>query len=662
MADTPKDSSPKPNFSAQERELGMDSIITRRDFLNAVALGTGAALLSANPPGITRAEVPSASTQDPWMDYGGIGDYARSNGNTWEVTNAGHTIRDSLYTERIAQARATGETYDLVIVGGGFSGVAAAFRFLKETQRRRSCLILDNHPVIGGEAKRNEFLVNGQRLIGPQGSNAIWAMGKDGGPYGEIWRDCSLPTQFEFGDLPSHFKPMQFPLDNYLYQIWGDKFENHGYFFETPTPHWVTNPFARGLADTPWPEDMRRDLMRWRAQPVAPFQGDVEAHERWLDTRTYDDYLTKDRKLHPDVSRFLDPIIATGWAGVGADAISAVSGARLLSDTVLSWQKGDVETLGLGGDLASNRTSSNMVFSFPGGNDGVMRAIVKWLNPDVIEGGTSYPEIHNGHIRFEAMDRSNAPCRMRAGATVVDVTHDPENKSKVAVITYVRGGQLSSVRARTVIWAGASWTAKHAIRHLPVEYTAAMDGFSRAPILSVNVALNNWRALYKLGYTACSWRGGFGFTTNIRAPMYIGDYRPALEPDKPTVLTFYTGLAERGSPAAEQGKIARAKLFATSYRDFESQIRRQLTKMLGMAGFDAKRDVAGIVLNRWGHAFLYAGPGFFFGVGGKPAPSAVLRQPVGNLLFAHSELSGIQSSIPAVEEGARAAAQALSFL
>src|SRR5215469_17566661 len=116
MADTPKDSLPKPSFSAEERELGMDSIITRRDFLNAVALGTGTALLGANAPGMTQAEAHSASTRDQWLDDGGIGDYAQSNGNTWEVTTAGHAIRDALYNERIAQAQATGEIYDLVIV------------------------------------------------------------------------------------------------------------------------------------------------------------------------------------------------------------------------------------------------------------------------------------------------------------------------------------------------------------------------------------------------------------------------------------------------------------------------------------------------------------------------------------------------------------------
>jgi spermidine dehydrogenase len=240
--------------------------------------------------------------------------------------------------------------------------------------------------------------------------------------------------------------------------------------------------------------------------------------------------------------------------------------------------------------------------------------------------------------------------------------HDPENKRELATITYVKDGKLASVRARTVIWAGASWTGKHAIQVLPAEYRAAMERFPRSPMLVVNVALDNWRALYQLGYTACSWRGGFGYTGNLRAPMYVGDYRPPLDPDQPTIFTFYVPFPQPGLPIAEQGKVSRQQMFATDYRAYETQIRRQLVQLFGDAGFDPKRDIAGIVLNRWGHAYVNAAPGFFFGRDGQPAPSDVLRQPVGALAFAHSELAGQQTAAFAIEEGIRAAQQAVAML
>ena len=644
---------PDPQLSAEERELGMDRDITRRDFLNAVALGSGAALLGSAAPGLRRALSHPGEPKEPWhpwTGYGGVGDYARSNGNTWEVVNAGHGIRDGLYERAIASATPTGETYDLVIVGGGFAGVIAAYTFLKDTNRQRPCLLLENHPLIGGEAKRNEFLVRGQRLIGPQGSNETGVV--TAGWLGDMWRDLGLPTEFEFGKLPPGRRPMDFPIDNYRYLLWADHSDNYGYFFDTPQPHWVSNPWGHNLEGTPWPEDVRRDLLRWRDEPTEPFQGDETSLTKWLDTMTYAQYLTNVRKLRPEVARFVDPILASG-AGLGADVLSAVvaynydfPGFRGLSKE---------RTLRRPGVPDRRLANAKDVISFPGGNDGIMRFVVKAINPDVIEGSTSFGDVHNGRIHFEMMDRPNTPCRMRAGATVVRVLNDPEKKNEPATITYIKDGKLFSVRARTVIWAAASWTAKYAVQHLPEDYRTAMESFPRAPILVVNVALDNWRALYQLGYTCCSWQSGFGCEGNIRAPMYVGDYRPPLDPDQPTLFTLYVPLNQYGLSLVDQGKVARQKMFATSYREYETQIRQQLVKLFGSAGFDPKRDIAGIVLNRWGHAIATVGPGFFYGRDGKPAPSDVLRRPLGNLTFGHSELSGSQSWTRAAVEGKRAA-------
>src|SRR5579862_88220 len=647
-------------LSAEERELGMDTDITRRDFLNAAALGAGAALLTKSAPTMVRAcaetRGPSTAPWHPWTGYGGVGDYATSNGNTWPVVNAAHGIRDGLYGAAIPGARELGETYDLVIVGGGFSGTIAAYQFLKSTDRKRSVLLLDNHPVIGGEAKRNEFVVRGHRMIGPQGSNGTYI--PTSGWMAELWRDIGMPAEVEFVRLRKGLKAMHFPYSNYDYSVMDFAYpqskmlENHGHFFETPTPHWVTNPWGRRLEGTPWSPELRQEMLRWIEEPAPTFDGDEDAFKRWLDTMTYEDYLTKVRKLPVEVAHYIDPILAAG-EGLGSDALSAclayhggfpgLQGALKDTGTDDKVRMAEAERAG----------QPPLGFSFPGGNDGIMRGIVKWLNPDVIEGSTSFADIHNGRIRFEAMDRPGNACRMRAGATVVSVEHDPENSKQSATITYAKEGRLYTVQARTVVWAAASWSGKHVIQRLPSEYQTAMAGFPRAPMLVVNVALNNWRFLYRLGYTACTWRGGFGFTGNIRAPMHIGDYRPPHDPDLPTLFTFYGPFPQRGLPLEAQGKVARTQLFATSYREFETQIRQQMVKLFGDAGFDARRDIAGIVLNRWGHAYANVGPGFFYGKDGNPAPSAVLRKPLGNLAFAHTELAGIAAWWNAGEEGIR---------
>src|SRR6266478_7552133 len=118
----------------QDGRLGFHGAISRRDFLNGVLL-TGAGLLLHN-------KAPTISPEDAFNGYGGIGDYAHSNGNTWEVLSAGHAMRDGAFEKRIATATDTGEIYDLVAVGGGISGLAAAVFFRKYTGGR--CLVIDN--------------------------------------------------------------------------------------------------------------------------------------------------------------------------------------------------------------------------------------------------------------------------------------------------------------------------------------------------------------------------------------------------------------------------------------------------------------------------------------------------------------------------------------
>ncbi len=309
--------------ASEDKELGIHTEITRRDFLNAAALGSGAALLESAAPRVLRAAGRAPSDDwNAWTGYAGVGDYARSNGNTFEVMSAGHGIRDHLYEQAIAAATETGETYDLVIAGGGYSGVVAAYTFLKKTGRRRQCLILDNHPIMGGEAKRNEFLVRGERLIGPQGSNEAVVPEDSEHPMAQIWKDVGLPREFEFAKLAPERKSMEFPRDNYMYLLWGDKSENHGFFFDTPTPHWATNPWGRELTNTPWDDVLKQDMLRWRNERQHPFDGDETALKKWLDTMTYDEFLTNHRKLRPEVGQYVDPIVAAGL-GLGSDVISA---------------------------------------------------------------------------------------------------------------------------------------------------------------------------------------------------------------------------------------------------------------------------------------------------------------------------------------------------
>ena len=636
MSDQPQ----VPPLSSEDRDLGLDRHITRRDFLNASLLGAGAALLRVPAPG----GPPLQSRWHPWTGYGGVGDYARSNGNTWDVIQAAHALRDGAYDRPPADLVDTGEVFDLVICGGGFAGLGAAYYYRKAVGASPTMLMLDNHPVWGGEAKRNEFMVNGVKLIGPQGSNDFGV--PQSGDRRAMWDDLGIPTSFEYQELTAGLKPLEFTRDNYYFQMWSDDFESHGFYFSEPTPHWVRNPWGHGLEGTPWPEEVRRDLLRWRTDVTRHHEADDIP--QWLDTMTYEQYLVNVMGLKPEVARYADPILA-GAIGLGSDVISAYSAYQISLPGFQGLLPPDRRR--------SNRLADSPTNSFPGGNDGSARFFLKWLVPEAIEGDRSFAAVHNGRIRFDALDRRGAANRIRLAATAVRVEPEGLGDGRRVAVTYVQDGRSYRVHARSVVMATGGWAAKHAVRGLPEDHQAAFEALPKSPMLVVNVALNNWRAMYRLGFTAATWRGGFGFCCNLRPNMIVGDYQPELHPDKPNLLTFYVPFHQAGLPLVEQGNRGRAELLGTSYADYERQIRRQLATLFGDAGLDPARDIAGVILNRWGHAYVDPAPGFYFGTNGKPAPRDVIRRPFGRIAFAHSELNGHQNASAAVAEGRRAVEQ-----
>lgn len=203
---------------------------------------------------------------------------------------------------------------------------------------------------------------------------------------------------------------------------------------------------------------------------------------------------------------------------------------------------------------------------------------------------------------------------------------------------------------------------RRAIADLPPAIHAAYQEFQYAPAMSVNVALTNWRFLYKLQAPAVRYfNGNFGWSCNIRRNMMAGAYRPPLHPAKPTVLTFYLGLHAPGRPAGQQGNLGRKKMLATSYAEYERQVRSLMTMLFRDAGFDARKDIAGIILNRWGHACVLQPPGFYYGRDGKPSAGEVVEPGFGRIAIAHAERNGHQNAAGARAQGKRAAEQVLAF-
>lgn len=628
--------------AGEARALGLYAGITRRDFIGSSLIGSGAMLLSVAAPGFAQG-----LTSD-WNGYSGVGDYSRSNGNIASVVNAAHGVRDGTYEARIASATEVDDIYDLVVVGGGFAGLIAAYEFRKARPAGR-CLILENHPVFGGEAKQNQMLVDGVMLTGPQGSNDAVVPRADN-TYAHVvglWDEIGMPRSYDFVAPKGVAAALRFARDNYEPMFWNEDASSLGYFFDRPFASaraWVIDPWSDNLARAPIPADVRHNWMRWKRQSPVLARGDEASTDRWLDSMSYGDLIVRELGLSKDVFRLSDPIVATGDYGVSSDAVSAY-GAKLL---------------GLPG-TATNDPGTD-TFSFPGGNAATLRHIVKALLPEAIAGSRSFADVLFAPINFAVLDRPQST-RIRLGATVVAVRHDgPPEASQRVNVTYAVGGELSRVRAKAVIVAAGGWIARHIVRDLPPSYAAAYAQFHHGPILVANVAVHNWKPLARLGITAAHWFDGFGFFVNLRQPMRIEGAPVPLDPSKPAMLTFYVGFPQPGVPIDRQTSEARGMLFGTSYADFEMQIRRQLQQMFGTAGFDARRDIAGVVLNRWGHAYIAPQPGFYFGSPGRPAPLEVIRERYGRIAFGHSELSGRQSWGRAAQESRRALTQVLAVM
>ena len=621
--------------------LGLDASITRRDFIGGTLIGSGALLMGMPAPALAQGLGAS------WTGYSGIGDYAKSNGNVASVVNAAHGVRDGIYEAGLASAPLVDEPYDLIIVGGGFAGMIAAYDFHKAHPDKK-CLVLDNHPVFGGEAKQNQIAVDGLVLTGPQGSNdtGIPAPGTSYAHVSDLWDEIGMPRHFDFAEPVRAAQELRFARDNYDPMYWTENTASVGYFFDKPFATkraWVIDPWSDNLARAPISEDARQSWLLWKNAPIFT-RGTEDETNRWLDTISYGDLITRELGISKDVFRLTDPLVATADYGVSSDAISAY-GAKLL---------------GLPGTDTLSGVSD--AYSFPGGNAAILRHIVKALLPEAITGTRAFSDILFAPIDFTALDRPRHT-RIRLNATAVAVRHDgpPETAGSVSV-TYAVDGQLKTVRGQACIVAAGGWITRHIVRDMPPAYTKAYGEFHHGPMLVVNVALRNWLPFAKLGISCAHWFDGLGFFANIRQPMKIDGVPIPFDPAKPAMLTLYIGFPQPGVPIGQQTAEARMRLFSTSYADFELEIRKQLQTMFGEAGFDAKRDIAGIVLNRWGHAYIAPKPGFYFGTKDNPAPLEVIRQRYGRIAFGHSELSGRQSWGRAAQESRRALKQVLEII
>ena len=575
----------------------METSITRRDFLNGVAIAAGGAAAGELPPALLAAAAAEAGAAQDARGY-----YPPTltglRGNHPGSFETAHALRDADFWSRAGAVTPTGEDYDLVVVGGGISGLAAAHFYRAERPHAR-ILILDNHDDVGGHAKRNEFALAGRVALMNGGTYSI----DSPRPYSAV-ADGLLK---ELGVDPVALTKKCTAGDFYasLGLASGIFLDRETFGADKLVTARKGAAWSDTLAAAPLSGKARRDIAQIEEARTDYFPGLSSAEKKArLSRMSYRDFLLDVVKAEPAVIAFYQARTHGEW-GVGIDAVSALD--------VWAFDFPGFQGLGLEGGSAPHMgytaagyaDGGSYTFHFPDGNASIARLLVRDLIPGSVP-GASAEDIVTARLDYARLDRPQAPVRIRLNATAVRVRHigDPASATEVE-IAYARGGALSSVRARACVLACYNMIIPYLCPELPEQQKAALRYASKIPLIYVSVALRNWQAFKALGVAQVYAPGSYFSALLLNQVVDIGGYASARSPDQPVLVHMMRVPVAPGLPEREQHRAGRLDILGTSFETFERNIRGQLDRILGPGGFDAARDITAITVNRWPHGYAY---------------------------------------------------------
>ncbi len=658
-------------MDAKDRSLGMGRRISRRDFVNGVSVATAGSLLV---PKWAFGSDGQAAAPEQAADYyppaatGMRGDHPGS----FEVF---HQLRDRRAVD-LTDVAHTNEKYDLVVVGAGMSGLAAAYYFVKNVGRSAKVLVLDNHDDFGGHAKRNEFRVDGRLIVVNGGTLNIEASKR----YDESSKEM--------------LKEIGVDLDRYLAanaknrQLYASLGLGSGEFFDKET--WGSDrlvarpPAVRGaargeggrggytaeyLAKTPLSAKAQKDLLVLYAKPQPDHLPGLSSAEKKarLARMSYKDYLLNVVKADPQVLWFFQHY-GEGNFCVGADAVPAL----------FAWNMGQPGFEGLNLEPMPEGIFSHLqgvqhgrqvagggpTVHFPDGNATVARLFVRWLIPDALPGKTQ-EDLGTTPVNYGMLDRPNQLARIRLNSTVVNVRHDGEpGSAQEVIVTYSRGGKVYDVRSRGCVLACWHSTIPYMVPELPAKQKEALAEQVKGPIVYTNVALRNWKAFQKLGVASINASSTYHPSWALTEAASLGDLVHAQTPEEPIALHLTKVYSSPGKPRKDQHRIGRAELLGTPFEKFERTIREQSARMLGPGGFDPARDIAGITVNRWPHGYTYTynslwEPMEWVYLSSDERPCVTARRPYGLIAIANADAGASPHTDTAFWEAHRAVNEVL---
>ena len=174
---------------------------------------------------------------------------------------------------------------------------------------------------------------------------------------------------------------------------------------------------------------------------------------------------------------------------------------------------------------------------------------------------------------------------------------------------------------------------------------------------TILITLRNWRAFKALGISRASCPGGFFSSFQLLPGPEIGTFSGPRSPDDPIVVHMLRAPCLPGAPTErDQHRAGRAELLETSLEVFETHVRDQLGRALSAGGFDADKDIAAIIVNRWPHGYAYQYNSLWdpFWLEGGPLPCVEARKPFGRIAIANADADAYAYTDCAINQAHRA--------
>jgi len=638
----------------KDKDLGMNRPISRRDLLH----GVGGLAAAPFVPGLSlagEARVPdAASTGSAGYPPALIGMRGNHDGS--------FDVMHQLALENRADwgplQEPDSHVYDLVVVGAGVSGLAAAY-FYRQANPDARILIMDNHDDFGGHARRNEFNVSGRGMIGYGGCQSIEAPSGYSDLVKSFIRDLGIDINRFDSAYDQSFYKRHGLAGGVVFnrEDWGEdrlvRYDIGGLGGYVPlAPSGLEA--VEAVQQMPM-SDAARQQMLWLLTVDEDQMPEIPLHKKneYLYTLSYRDFLAKHVGIsEPEVFEALKNL--TSDSSVGLDATPA--GTAIF----YSYLPG-LKAAG----FTEYEEEEPYIHHFPDGVTSVARMMVREMIPGVAP-GTTMDDVVTARFDYDKLDLGESSVRLRLNSTVTHVEHDGDPASAKQVgVSYVKGGQAYRVRTRSCVLACDNAVIPSVCPELPQAQREALAEQVRAPILYTNVALRNWQAWKKLGIGAVVSTGGYHVNAMLDFPVTMDGYEFASDPDDPIVVHMERfphrpneGLGERA-----QRRFGRYELLATSFETIERNVRSQLAATLAGGGFDPARDIEAITVNRWAHGYAYTyndleGP-YYDDWDDERYPHVRARKPFGRITIANSDAGANAMFEVAVEQAHRAVSELL---